>query len=125
VSSACPVAELHPGEMIQAAAGGLAHPGAVIIGPTADRGVEVADQGRVGPGPTAANDPPKRRQMRLDVGLGGFDQRCAPAPLVAPGTFPGWVGSHPILPDVAPQNIHAGLIPCQGVAGASVGDVQR
>jgi hypothetical protein len=31
VSSACPVAELHPGELIQAAEGGLTHPGAVII----------------------------------------------------------------------------------------------
>jgi hypothetical protein len=111
--------------MIQAAAGGLAHPSAVIIGPTVDRGVELADQGRMGPGPTAANDPPKRRQMRLDVSLGGFDQRCAPEPLVASGSFSGWVGSHPILTDVAPQNIHAGLIAFQGVADVSFRHVQR
>jgi hypothetical protein len=95
------------------------------MGPPADLGVEWADHGCLGPGPTAANDPPELRQMRFDIGLGGFDQRFEPEPLVAPGIFPGVVGSHPILTDMKPQNIHAGLIPFQGVVDASFGDVQR
>jgi hypothetical protein len=67
VSSACPAAELHPGELIQAAEGGLTHPGAVIMGPTSDLGGGLADQGGLGPDPTAANDPPKLCQMRLGL----------------------------------------------------------
>jgi hypothetical protein len=61
VSSACPVAELHPREMIHPTEGGLAHPGPIIMSPTADFGVELTDQGRLGPGPTAAHDPPELR----------------------------------------------------------------
>ncbi len=125
VSPAGPVAALYPRAMIHPPEGGLTHPGAIIMGPTADFGVKVTDQVRLGPCPTAANDPPELHQMRLDVGLGGFDQGVDPAPLVAPGAFPGLVGSHPILTEMKPQNIHAGLIACQGVADVSVGHVQR
>jgi hypothetical protein len=63
--------------------------------------------------------------MRLDVDLGGFDQRFEPEPLVAPGSFPALVGSHPILTDVEPQKVHAGLIPFQGVADVRFSQVQR
>src|SRR5262245_11395951 len=62
VSPACPVAELHPRERVHPTEGGLTHPGAIIIGPPSDFGVELADQGRLRPGPTAANDPPELRQ---------------------------------------------------------------
>src|SRR5262245_759519 len=102
VSPACPVAELHPREMIHPTEGGLTNPGPIVIGPTSDLGVELTDQGRLGPGPTAANDPPELCQMRLDVDLGGCDQRFEPEPLVASGSFPGLVGSHPILTNVEP-----------------------
>jgi hypothetical protein len=63
--------------------------------------------------------------MRLDVRLGGCDQRLEPEPLVAPGAFTGLVCSHPILTDMKPQKIHSGLIPFQGVVDVSFGDVQR
>jgi hypothetical protein len=125
VASARPVAALHPGAMIPAAAGGVTPPGAVIMGPTSALGVAVAEQGGVGPSPTAANDPPARRRMRVAVGLGGRDQRVDPAPVVASGTAPGLAGSPPRLPAMNPQPIQAGLIPCHGVVGASVGDGQR
>ena len=125
VSPACPVAEIHPREMLHPTAGGLTHPGAEIIGPTSDREVELADQGRLGPCPPPATDLPELRQMRLDVDLGGCDQRVEPEPLVAPGSFPGLMGSHPLLTDVKPQNVHAGLIAFPGVAAVSFGHVQR
>jgi hypothetical protein len=111
--------------MIHPTEGGLTHPGAVIIGPTSDLGVELADQGRLGPCPTAANDPPKLCQMRFDVGLGGCDQRFEPEPLVTSGSFAGLVGSHPILTDVEAQKVHAGLIAFQGVADVRFSHVQR
>src|SRR5262249_20523598 len=102
--------------------GGLPHPGAIIMGPTSELGVEVANQGRLGPCPTAATYPPELRQMRLGVGLGGCDQRVEPEPLVAPGSFPGLVCARPILTDGEPQTIHGcwrchtGLTSPRGVA---------
>jgi len=63
--------------------------------------------------------------MRLDVDLGGCDQRFEPEPLVAPRSFPGLVGSHPILTDVEPQKVHAGLITFQGMADVRFSHVQR
>ena len=125
VSPAGPVAELHPRAMIPPTAGGVTHPGAVIIGPPAALGVELADHGRVGPCPTAAPDPPKRCQMRLDVGLGRCAQRGAPEPRVTAGSFPGVGGSHPLLPEVEPQQVQAGLSACHGGADVRCRHVQR
>src|SRR5439155_3628516 len=44
VSPVCPAAELCPGEVVEPVIDGLAHPGAVIVRPTPDGGVELADQ---------------------------------------------------------------------------------
>ena len=125
VSPAGPVAALHPRAMIHPTAGGLTHPGPIIMGPTAHLRVELPAQGRLGPGPTAAHEPPERCQMCLDGDRRRWEQRVAPEPLVAPGSLPGWVGSPPLLTAVAPQTVQAGLIPFHGVAEVRVRHVQR
>jgi hypothetical protein len=125
VSPACPVAALHPRERVHPTAGGLPPPGAIIIGPPSDFGVERADQGRWGPGPTAANAPPELCQMRRAVGVGRCAQGFDPESLVAPGAVPGLVGSHPLLTEVAPQTVHAGLISFHGGADVRWRHVQR
>jgi hypothetical protein len=56
VSPVCPGAKLHPGEAIQATKGRLTYPGAVVIGPTSYFGVELVDQGCLGPVLTRPND---------------------------------------------------------------------
>ena len=74
VSPACPGAKFHPGETIQATKGCLTHPGAIVIGPTSDFGVELVDQGRLGPILPRSNKAAKLREMVLDVVLGRLDQ---------------------------------------------------
>ena len=72
MSSACPAAELFPGEEIEPPEGGLTHAGAVIIGPSAYFRIELMDQGTLGEGFTAPDDPSKLGKMRRHVGLGGL-----------------------------------------------------
>jgi hypothetical protein len=125
VSPAGPVAERHPREMIHPTAGGWTHPGARSMGPAAARGVALAAPGGLGPGPPAAHDPPELRQMRLDGGLGGCEQRVDPEPRVASGAVPGVVGSHPRLTEGEPQTVPAGRIAFPGVADVRVRPVPR
>jgi len=74
VSPACPGAKLHPGEPIQATKGRLTDPGAVVVGPTSYFGVELVDQGRLGPVLTRSNDSTQLRKMFLRIGLGRCNQ---------------------------------------------------
>src|SRR5262249_1870091 len=101
VSSACPAAELFPRELIKPAVDGLAHARAVIVCPSPDFGVELADHLALGHGLRALDDPSQFRQMLLYVGLGGFDQGFEPQ-AVAVGMFPRVMFAHPVLPDVKP-----------------------
>src|SRR5881409_184405 len=84
VSPVCPAAELCPGEVVEPFIDGLAHAGAVIVRPTPDFGVELADQLTLRKGLPALNDPPNLRQMLCDIGLGGCDQGVVPQPPTAP-----------------------------------------
>jgi hypothetical protein len=61
--------------------------------------------------------------MRLDSGLGRFDQGLAPQ-AVARGVSPGVAFAHPILPEVPPPQVESWLIPFQGVRDATFGLVQ-
>src|SRR3989442_12787967 len=70
VSSVCPAAELLPRELIKPAVDGLAHAGALIVRPSPDFGVELADHLALGQGLCALYDPSQLRQMLLDGGLG-------------------------------------------------------
>jgi hypothetical protein len=124
VSPACPVAALHPDEMVHPAKGGLTHPRAIVMGPAPDDGVELADQGRLRPGPTGPKEPTECRQMRLDVGLGWCDQGVEPERLMASGSLAGLVCAHPIVAEVATSKVHAGRLAFQGVAEAGFGEVQ-
>ena len=74
VASVCPAAELDPREVIEPCVDGLAHPNAVVVRPPPDFGVELTDHLALGQCLGAANDPPKLREVRLDIGLGRFDQ---------------------------------------------------
>ncbi len=87
VSPACPGAQLHPGEPIQATQGRLTYPGAGVIGPTSYLGVERVDQGRLGPVLTSPNDATQLRKMFLPIGLGRGNEGCVPEALRAPRPF--------------------------------------
>jgi hypothetical protein len=87
VSSMCPAAELNPRQVIQPRIHGCAHTDAVIVCPPPDFGVELTDEVALGQGLRAANDPSQLRQMRLDLGLGRFDQGRVPQ-TVARGVSP-------------------------------------
>ena len=89
VTSVCPTTELGPGEGVEAGIDGLAHTGTVVVCPAPDGGVELTDHFALEQGPGAANDPSELREMRLDVGLGRFDQGFIPEAL-APGRLPDW-----------------------------------
>ena len=119
VSPARPGTQLHPGETIQATKGRLTYPSAIVVGPTAYCGVELVDQGRLGPVLTGPNDAPQLREVLLYVGLGRCDQGCVPETLTASGASPGLVFTYPILPDMQPQNVQARLIAFQGVVDPS------
>ena len=125
VSPVCPAAELCPGEVVEPFIDGLAHAGAVIVRPTPDFGVELADQLTLRKGLPALNDPPNLRQMLFDIGLGGCDQGFVPQPPTAPRAFARLVFAHLILPDVQPQERKPWLIAIQSVTDATFGLVQR
>src|SRR5262249_31029870 len=110
VSPVCPGAKLHPGEPIQATKGRLTHPGAIVIGPTAYFGVELVDQGRLGPVLTRPNNATSLRTMFLPIGLGRCHQGCVPEALRAPRSFTRLVFPHPILPDGEPEKVSSRLI---------------
>jgi hypothetical protein len=78
VSSMCPAAELNPRQVIKPRIHGFAHTDAVVVRPPSDCGVELTDEFALGQGLRAANDPSQLRQMRLDIGLGRFDQGLVP-----------------------------------------------
>ncbi len=78
VSSVRPAAELDPREVIEPRIHGLAHADAVVVCPPPDFGVELTDHLALGQGLGAATDPSELRQMRLDIGLGRFDQGLEP-----------------------------------------------
>jgi hypothetical protein len=81
VSSMCPATERDPHEVIQPRIDGFAHADAVIVCPPPDFGGELTDEFALGQGLRAANDPSQPRQMRLDMGLGRFDQGLDPEAL--------------------------------------------
>ncbi len=74
VSSMRPAAELDPREVIEPRIHGLAHADALIVCPPPDLGVKLTDARALGQGLRATHDPSQIRQMRLDIGLGRFDQ---------------------------------------------------
>jgi hypothetical protein len=77
-SSMCPAVELDPHEVIKPRIDGFAHADAVIVCPPPDFGVELTDEFALEQGLRAANDPSQLRQMRLDIGLGRFNQGLEP-----------------------------------------------
>jgi len=81
MSPARPGTQLHPGETIQATTGRLTYPSAIGVGPTASCGVELVDQGRLGPVLTDSNDATPLREVLLSVGLGRCDQGFVPETL--------------------------------------------
>jgi hypothetical protein len=87
VSSMCPAAELDPRQVIQPCIHGFAHADAVVVCPPPDFGVEQTDEVALRQGLRAANDPSQLRQMRLDIGVGRFDQGLVPQ-AVARGVSP-------------------------------------
>ena len=119
-----PRSEASPGEPIQATKGRLTYPGAVVIGPTSYFGVELMDQGRLGPVLTRPNDSTQLRKMFLHIGLGRCKQGFVPEALIAPRSFTRLVFPHPILPDGETEKVHARLIAFQGVANMRFVDVQ-
>jgi hypothetical protein len=119
VSPARPGTPLPPGETIQATTGRLTYPSAIVVGPTAYGGVELVDQGRLGPVLTGPHDATPLREVLLSVGLGRCDQGCVPETLTASGASPGLVFPYPILPDRKPQKVQARLIAFQGVVDPS------
>jgi hypothetical protein len=62
-----PAAEFGPGKVVKPVIDRLAHPSAVIVRPTPDDGVELAEQLPVREGLGMPNDPPKLRQMLLNL----------------------------------------------------------
>jgi hypothetical protein len=119
VSPARPGTPLHPGETSQATKGRLTYPSAIVVGPTAYLGVELVDQGRLGPVLTGPHDAPQLREGLLYVGLGRCDQGVVPETLTASGASPGLVFTYPIRPDRKPQNVQARRIAFQGVVDPS------
>ena len=119
-----PAAEFGPGKVVKPVIDRLAHPSAVIVRPTPDDGVELADQLPVREGLGMPNDPPKLRQMLLHVCLGGCDERVVPQTLTAPGAFSCLVFAHPILPDVTSQKFTSRLLAFKSVTDATFGLVQ-
>jgi hypothetical protein len=87
VSPMCPAAELAPRQVIQPRIHGFAHADAVVVCPPPDFGVELTDEVALRQGLRAADDPSQLRQMRLDIGLGRFDQGLVPQ-AVARGVSP-------------------------------------
>ena len=78
VSPACPVAEFDPGEVVKPFVDGVAHADAVVVGPSPDEGVELADQRPLRQSLPAFDDPSKRGEMVLHLDFGGFDQGFEP-----------------------------------------------
>jgi hypothetical protein len=124
VSPACPGAQLHPGEPIQATQGRLTDPGAVVMSPTSSCGVELMDPGRLGPGLTRPHDATPLRKRFLHLGLGRGHQGGVPEALRAPRSLTRLVFPHPILPDGATEQVPARLIAFQGGAQRRVVDGQ-
>ncbi len=124
VSPACPGAKLHPGEPIQATQGRLTSPGAGVIGPTAYFGVELVDQGRLGPVLPSPHDATQLRKRFLPIGLGRGNEGCVPEALIAPRSCTRWMFPHPILTDGATENVHSRLIAFHGVAHRRFAAVQ-
>src|SRR5712691_2873402 len=110
VSPACPVAEFNPGEVIEPFGDGVAHSDAIVVGPSPNGGVELADQLSLRQGLPALDDLFKRGEMVLHLGLGGFDQGCEPSTPMASRAFARLVFASPILPDVTSQKLTPGLI---------------
>ena len=65
VSPARPGTPLHPGETSQATKGRLTYPSAIGVGPTAYCGVELVDQGRLGPVLPDSHDATQLREVLL------------------------------------------------------------
>src|SRR5215510_10408045 len=57
VSPACPVAEFDPGEVVKPFVNGVAHSNAVVVGPSPNDGIELADQLSLRQGLPAFDDP--------------------------------------------------------------------
>src|SRR5262245_39092234 len=123
VTSVCPTPELGPSEGVEASIDGLAHPDAVVVCPAPDGRVELTDRLALRQGPGAANDPSELREMRLDVGLGRFDQGFIPEALAA-RTFARLVFSYPVLADVKPQKLEPRVFSFEGVTDVAFGFIQ-
>jgi hypothetical protein len=124
VSPACPGATFPPGETVQAPTGGLTPPGALIMGPTADGGVALGEQGRLGPLLTRSNQAATLREMALAVVLGRLEQGFKPQTL-AMRALAGLGLPDPLWPDVASPTIHARLLPVPGGAAGRFVDLHR
>ena len=124
VSPACPGAQRHPGESIQAPQGRLTSPGALVIGPTAYFGVALVDQGRWGPVWPRPHDATPLRKLFLHIGLGRCHQGFVPETLIAPGSFPRLVLPHPIVTEGATKEVHSRVLAFSGGAQRRFADVQ-
>ena len=62
---------------------------------------------------------PGLREMRLDVGLGRFDQGFIPGALAA-RTFARLVFSYPVLADVKPQKLEPRVFSFEGVTDVAL-----
>src|SRR5215471_4242436 len=96
VTAACPTTELFPGEKVEPFEGRVTHTGPVILRPTPNLAVELADQNLLRQVLAASDDPPECREMLLHVGLGGGNQGFESQALTPPRSFPRLVFSHPI-----------------------------
>ena len=110
MSPACPVAEFDPGEVIEPFVDGVTHSDAVVVGPTPNDGVELADQLSLRQGLPALDEPSQRGEVVLHLDFGGFDQGFEPETPMASRAFARLVFADPILPDVKPQKLEPGLI---------------
>jgi len=95
-----PAAKLSPGEAIKLFIDGVAHPGAVIMGPAPDLGVELVPQLPLRQDLAALPNPSKFREMVLHLGFGEFDPSFVPQTSQAPGAFARLVFARPMRPDV-------------------------
>src|SRR5215471_17946763 len=96
VTAVCPATELFPGEKVEPFEGRVTHTGPVILRPTPNLAVELADQNLLRQVLAASDDPPECREMLLHVGLGGGNQGFESQALTPPRSFPRLVFSHPI-----------------------------
>ena len=63
VSPVRPVTELRPQQVIEPTESGFAYHTAVVIGPSSNFGIELLDQGGLGPGLRFPDDPTELREM--------------------------------------------------------------